>query len=295
MNKLLLFLKSLHKNPTMKKVLILILRTIMILLIFYLVFGILMIINEEKFLYHPDKKNNFYECEGFKDYQRLEVNNTRFYYKNLNFSDRVIIYYSGNGGSACDRSALTNYYEGYQASVIFVEYSGYSEDERSPSLELLKQDVHNIQSFIREKNKKEIFLVGESLGTGVAAYHAYHYEIDIILLLAPFFSTYDLGREKFPYYPISFLEIQNYDSALWLENFSGRIIILHGELDKNIPYTQSVKLYEKLESKDKHLFIFPDAKHNDLYEYFNTQRIIRYAFLNKSRSGKIEEYKYITQ
>lgn len=285
-------LRTLHKNPTMLSMLFFLLRTIMILGILYLLFGILMITNQEKFFYHPDEKNNFFECPGFEDYESKVVNGTRFYYNNLEFSDTVLIYYSGNGGSACDRWALQNYYEGYQASTIFVEYSGYSEDIREPSLKLLQQDVHTIELFVQENNYSKKYVVGESLGTGVASYHAYNYDVDVLLLLAPFYSTMDLGREKFPYYPISFLEIENYNSAYWLSHYDGRIVILHGEQDSNIPYTQSIKLYESLETEDKTLFIFPFAKHNDLYDYFLTQSVIRYTFLNRTKSNRLDEYKF---
>lgn len=285
-------LRTLHKNPTMLKILFILLRIIMILGILYLLFGILMLTKQDKFFYHPDHNNNFYECPGFEEYESREFNGTRFYYKELEFSDKALIYYSGNGGSACDRWALQNYYEGYQASTIFVEYSGYSEDKREPSLVLLQQDVHNIESFLREKNYSKRYVVGESLGTGIASYHAYRYDVDVIFLLAPFYSTMDLGREKFPYYPISFLEIENYNSHYWLSNYNGRIVILHGELDKNIPYTQSIKLYNSLSTQDKTLFIFPFAKHNDLYDYFLTQSVIRYTFLNRTKSNRLDEYKF---
>ena len=134
--------------------------------------------------------------------------------------------------------------------------------------------------------------MGESLGTGLASYHAYHSHVDILLLLAPFYSTQDLGIEKFPYYPISFLGIENYDSTYWLEDYEGRIVLLHGELDENIPSTQSQKLFDSLNTKDKHLFIFPYAKHNDLYDHFDTQRVIRHTFLNRSYSNRLEEYRY---
>jgi fermentation-respiration switch protein FrsA (DUF1100 family) len=284
------FLRTLHKNPTMIKLIIYALRTFMILLILYLMFGILMLSFQSNFLYHPDGNNNFEECSGFDEYEKITINGTRFYYKNLEFSDTVLVYYSGNGGSACDRSGLRNYYEGYQASTLFVEYSGYSDDRREPSIELLQQDVHNVAKFI--KNKTKVYVVGESLGTGVASYHAYSYEVNILLLLAPFYSTKDLGVEKFPYYPISFLEIENYNSAYWLSNFDGRLVMLHGELDSNIPYTQSQKLFDSLAIVDKHLFVFPFAKHNDLYNYFDTQRVIRYTFLNRTYSNRLEEYRY---
>lgn len=263
-----------------------------VVILIYLLLFIFMIIFQDRFLYHPSNEN-FYDCDGFENYERKEFNGTRFYYKDLKFSDNVLIYYSGNSGRACDRSTLTNLYEGYQASTIFVEYTGYGGDGNKPSLDLLQQDVLNIVEFT--KNYSKVYVVGESLGTSLASYHTYKTNVNVLLLLAPFYSTQSLGEQMFPFYPISFLAIENYDSANWIKNYKNRLIIIHGIEDKSIPYNQAVDLFYVSNTDDKHLFLLPNAKHNDLYRYMDTRRIIRYAFLNRTYSNRIEEIRYLSK
>lgn len=282
-------MKKYHIKTKKKEYIFLLTNFIGILLLVYLLFFIFMIIFQDEFLYHPSSKN-FLDCDGFENYQREEFNSTRFYYKELKGSDRVIIYYSGNSGRACDRSPLTRVYEGYQASVIFVEYSGYGGDNQTPSLALLQQDVLNIIEFT--KSYSSVFVVGESLGSSLASFHSLNRNVELVLLLAPFYSTPSLGQEVFPFYPVSFLSIENYDTASWLENYQNRLVIIHGKEDKNIPYTQAVTLYQRVNSKDKHLFLLSTARHNNLYNFMDTRRIIRFAFTNRTFSDSIFNLKY---
>lgn len=255
----------------------------------YLLLFIFMIIYQDRFLYHPSDES-FYECDEFENYDKKNFNGTRFYYKDSKLNEDILIYYHGNSGRACDRAFLSNIYERYASSVIFVEYSGYGGDGQEPSLDLLKQDVKNIINFTQ--NYSKINVVGESLGTSLAAYHSYNTEVDVLLLLAPFYSTSSLGEEVFHYYPISFLTIENYDTANWIRNYENKLVMVHGVEDRNIPYTQAINLYNNSLSEDKHLFLLPYAKHNDLYGYGNTRRAIRYSFLEDYESDSLEKVRY---
>ena len=242
----------------------------------YIILGTLMLFNQDKFFYHPSEKS-FHDCLGFKDYSKETFNSTRFYFKELENKDRLIIYYSGNSGRACDRSPIRKSYEKYNSSIIFVEYSGYGGDDKKPSIELLLKDVHNIANFIEMKNYNEIIVIGESLGSSLAVFQSTISKVDNLILLAPFYSTKSLGKQLFPYYPISFLEIENYDTNTWLRDYEKKLTIIHGKFDKNIPISQSIRLFEEAKTKSKALFILTFAEHNDLYNYFDTYRILDYA------------------
>ena len=89
-------------------------------------------------IYYPDNQD-FYGCEGFKDYEKINFNGTRFYL--FEQSDSVLVYYHGNAGSACDRSFLKDIFEQSNHTLVFVEYAGYSNDTKKPSVVLFLKDV----------------------------------------------------------------------------------------------------------------------------------------------------------
>lgn len=245
---------------------------------------------QDEFLYHPSNAD-FYNCEGFDNYSKIDYKGTRFYYGNIENHSRVIVYYSGNGGRACDRFFLRQRFERYDSALIFVEYTGFGGDDLEPSKELLLGDARNVAEFIEKENYSRVIGIGESLGTSVVSYQSSISDVDTLILLAPFYSTYSLGREMYPQYPISFLEIENYDTATWLENYDGRLVIIHGNYDKNIPISQARELYDYVNTKDKHLFQLTFAKHNDLYTFWDTYRALRYA-IDYREYDSLEELRY---
>ncbi|MFC1756459.1 hypothetical protein ACFLY1_00730, partial [Patescibacteria group bacterium] len=73
---------------------------------------------------------DFKSCTFFQDSQKINIGGTRAYYKEN--SKKLILFYHGNAGSACDRSFLRDEFQKLGYSYIFVEYTGYSNDSRKP-------------------------------------------------------------------------------------------------------------------------------------------------------------------
>lgn len=251
---------------------------IFVFLTLYLLLGLMMYINQDRFLYLQGwGGTNFYSCETFNDqYTREEFNTTRFFYRERSDTEQLLIYYHGSSGSACDRAHLAWRFERLRTSLIFVEYSGFGGDTRDPSKELLTQDVRNIAEFYSNKNYSDIIVVGDSLGTGLASYHAYYdNDVDKVILLAPFHNTRDLLIEKYRFYPFAFYDIDQYDNSYWLQNFTGKLTIIHGSEDTNVPISQSQKLFHEITNADKRFILIEGSPHNELYRYFQTWRAIR--------------------
>ena len=212
-------------------------------------------------IYFPDNQD-FKNCEGFNDYEKINLNGTRFYIKEN--SDRALIYYHGNAGSACDRSFLKNTFDNYNYTLIFVEYSGYSADNKKPSYELILKDVRNIHYYLENNSYHDNIVFGQSIGSGPASYHASLSNISKIILVSSFSSMLDLAKSKYLYYPSFFIK-EKYDNIEWLKNFKGEIIIIHGEKDKEISSKLSRKLFDNLSTKSKEYVIIPNYDHNNIW------------------------------
>jgi uncharacterized protein len=131
---------------------------------FYLLFGVLLTIFQERVVYHPNAQS-FEVCDELAHAQKVTVSGTRMYVKEG--EKGMVVIYHGNAGSACDRAFLGTFVSGLGYGYIIPEYAGYSDDTRDrPSHAAVKQDVAHVVSYTNEKYKGRVVLVlGESIGT----------------------------------------------------------------------------------------------------------------------------------
>lgn len=258
----------------MEKILKIILK---VFLLVYISIGLFLFIYQKSFIYYPDNQD-FDSCSNFEDSQKLNINGTRVYYQKN--SDKLVIFYHGNAGSACNRLYQKKLFQKLNLSYIFVEYGGYSNDSQKPSKELLTKDVANVSQFAADKKFSKIIVMGESLGTALATYHSSITSVDKLLLISPFFSIKDLVKNTFKIYPMSLILTENYDNALWIKNTKAKNIqIIHGTNDTTIPIEQARKLFQEINIDNKKIIEIDQADHNDIYSFDKTKDSIN-QFLN---------------
>lgn len=146
--------------------------------------------------------------------------------------------------------------------VISYDYPGYGESSGEPTekgcYEAIRKTYHylvNDQGVPPEK----IILVGQSVGSGPTCWLASQEEHHSVVLISPFLSAYQavtripifLG-DRFPNYH----HLKKVDSPL---------LLIHGEEDRVVPFSNGQKLFELSPSTDKRLIPIPDAGHNDIF------------------------------
>jgi fermentation-respiration switch protein FrsA (DUF1100 family) len=94
---------------------------------------------------------------------------------------------------------------------------------------------------IKEKN---IILYGESLGTGVAVEVAQNKNYAGVILESPFTSMVNMGKKYYPFFPVSFLLKDKFESYKKINNIFVPVLIMHGKVDKIVPYDMGKKMYE---------------------------------------------------
>ncbi len=240
-----------------------IIDTLIRLVMIYCFFGLFLFFSQKSMLYYPDNQD-FESCDRFSDYQKINFNGTRFYYKQGSL-DSVIVYYHGNAGSACDRGYFKSFFEQSNSSIIFVEYTGYSNDNIKPSRDLILQDVDNINNFVKENYFKNVIVYGQSIGSGAASYHSFIGDVNSLILVGSFSNLEDVVRSKYIIYPTSILLREKYNNIKWLQNFEGNIIILHGDNDQVIPHRFSQKLFNEIATEKKEYVLIEGKGHNDIW------------------------------
>lgn len=250
---------------------------LLILVLVYIGFGAYLFLFERSIIYYPDypSKSDFYNCPAFKDSETIDIEGTRGYFKHV--SDNIAVVYHGNAGSACDRDYLKSIFINARYSYLFVEYSGYGGDGKKPSRDLLLKDAENIVSFLKTKRYSKTVIITESIGAGVASYHAFLMPPDKMLFISPFDSIVNVAKNKFPIYPFSLLErfaTENYDNIPLLKNYKGELTIVHGTNDDIIPFKRGKALYENVPTQSKNFIPVSGAGHNDIYNFEETQKAI---------------------
>lgn len=240
---------------------------IMIGIILYLIGGLDMYINQRKEIYFPDEQD-FDSCTTFLDAEKIKVSGTRLYFKEN--SDKLIIYYHANSGSACDDDFLKKIFEELNYSYIFVEYAGYANDARKPSKKLILRDVKNTNDFIKTIDYSELILIGYSLGTGPASYHSTLTKADKIFLVAPYRNIADLTKQRRSIYPLSLILTENYDNELYLQSYDGKLLIIHGGNDLRIPIELAKRLFNSVPTENKEFVEVREAAHGDIFDYDET-------------------------
>jgi len=112
-----------------------------------------------------------------------------------------------------------------------------------------------------------IYLVGESLGTGVASYLAGTYpdKVTGVVLFAPYNRLTDVAQYHMWLLPVHLMLADRFPSQDYLRNYHGPVGILVGGQDTVVPEKFGRRLYAAY-AGPKQLWDFPEATHETVTE-----------------------------
>jgi fermentation-respiration switch protein FrsA (DUF1100 family) len=178
---------------------------------------------------------------------------------------RIILLLHGNAGCGPD---WFHYAAGFQAvepvDFYILEYPGYGGRAGKPSqASILAAADAALKSVPGEG---PVFLVGESLGTGVASYlsGAHDAEIGGVFLVAPYDKLTAVAGRHLPFFPVSWMLHDKYPSTVWLQSYHGPLAVLLAGKDTTIPMELGRKLFDAHDGPKK-LWIEAQATHEDVH------------------------------
>jgi hypothetical protein len=181
----------------------------------------------------------------------------------------AVVVFHGNAGYALHRDYIINGFlalDDQQSWTIHVfEYPGYGARKGQPSEEHIKATAGEAVASLFNENYDRLFLVGESIGTGVATHLAEQFpeRIKGVLLITPFTSLVDVGKIHYPIFPIGMLLRERYDNLESLKGYSGPVAFLIAEADEIVTASLGHKLYEAY-SGPKKIWVQEGRRHNTL-------------------------------
>ncbi|MHB9097259.1 MAG: alpha/beta hydrolase [Syntrophales bacterium] len=179
-------------------------------------------------------------------------------------SKGTIIVFHGNAGTAADRLYYVDALGSIGYRVILAEYPGYGKREGALGEESLVRDAKATVRLASERYGAPLFLLGESLGCGVAAGAAVDaaLRIDGLLLITPWDTLIAVAKSHFRYLPVGLFMRDRYDNSENLKAFRGRIAVVGAELDDIVPIRHARKLYRSLPGP-KRMWTIKGAGHSD--------------------------------
>jgi len=245
---------------------------IIILILFLLIILALIIWRsniQNKLIYYPNsslpseewlKANNLnYWPSSLRDYRGfVSINET----KSLN---GTIIVLHGNAGTAADRLFYVKCLTPLGFRVILAEYPAYGRRKGEVGEKVFVSDAIEMVHLAFEQYRGPLYLLGESLGCGVAAAVAKDakVEIDGVILITPWDTLASVARSKFPLFPVKLFLRDKYDNIENLRPFGKGIAVVGAERDEIVPVEHANRLYLGLPSEAKKIWIVKGARHND--------------------------------
>jgi pimeloyl-ACP methyl ester carboxylesterase len=173
----------------------------------------------------------------------------------------------GNGSLAFDCAGCADALQPLAALDVFiVEYPGYSDRPGKPTERSIDSAAEEALQSIPHGHP--IYLLGESLGTGVATWLAGQHaeEIGGVLLLAPFNRLSAAAQIHYPWLPVRLLLIDQFASEEYLRGYTGRVAIFVGDRDPVVPAKLGRRLYDGY-TGPKRFWEFPGDDHGTVMEH----------------------------
>ena len=179
----------------------------------------------------------------------------------------TVIVFHGNAGTAADRAGYVDALAPLGYRVVLAEYPGYGRREGKLGEASFISDAKATLRLVSGQYGSPIFLLGESLGCGVAARLAgdRSLRIDGVLLITPWDTLRAAARTHFPWAPLKLILRDKYDTVGNLKSYPGRVGVVGAERDNIVPIRHATALYES-RTGDKRMWIVPGAGHNDWME-----------------------------
>lgn len=172
-----------------------------------------------------------------------------------------VVIFHGNAGNALDRGELIQRLRanGVRGTVHVLEYPGFGDRPGSPS----ESELVTAARSALESLGEPAVVIGESLGTGVAAQAIAPQTTRGLLLITPFDSMVNAAAHRYPWVPVRLLVKDRYDSMAALAAWNPPTVVLLAENDTTTPPEGGRRLYEAL-SGPKLLRVLEGAGHNDV-------------------------------
>ncbi len=223
---------------------------------------------QNKFLYFP---NNDRPTQAMLMAEHLAFWPQAEDYRGLVSSEQApapkgtLVLFHGNGGTAFDRGFYMEPFTALGFRVVLAEYPKYGGRPGKVGEKPFVADALETVKLAHAQFGDPLYLVGESLGCGVAAAVAKQTPVPLagIILITPWDTLALVAKSLFRFLPVQLVLTDTYDSIGNLKDYPGNISVVAAEFDEILPIKHAYNLYEHLPEDRKKMWVIRGAGHND--------------------------------
>lgn len=179
---------------------------------------------------------------------------------------RVLVFH-GNAGFALHREYFVEGFhtQGKNWEIYLFEYPGYGSRPGSPSETAIKSAATQALKLLLSRDPRPVYLIGESLGSGVASHLAATFPKQVagLLLVTPFSNLAEVAAHHFKWLPLRALLTEHYDSMAALSRYRGPVAFLLAGNDEVVPTALGQRLHDHYQGP-RWLRVVSGAGHNSL-------------------------------
>jgi pimeloyl-ACP methyl ester carboxylesterase len=239
-----------------------------------IVYGLLLVAGcawQRKLLYFPTRlsaaeANKLAVQEGFVPWQNQNGEIIGWKIPANGSPTGSVLIVHGNAGCALNRDYIAQpIHQAGALDVYVLEYPGYGVRAGAPSKTSWLQATE--AAFTLLPKEKPIYVVSESIGTGVAAHLARMHPAEVagMVMFVPYDSLPSLAQSKMPILLPYFFLRDRYQPAEWMRDYRGPVKMVLAERDEIIPPKFGQRLFDSY-AGPKSLQIIPGVGHNDVAE-----------------------------
>jgi fermentation-respiration switch protein FrsA (DUF1100 family) len=252
---------------------------------------------EEKFIFYPSSRIDATPREvglPFEDIFFSTSDGVRLngWFVSHPRSKTTLLWSHGNAGNIGHRvENIKLLHEKVGISIFIFDYRGYGRSEGSASEEGTYRDAEAALQYLRSRkdvDPKKIVFFGRSLGAAVAAELATREDCMALILETPFASIREMARTAFPLLPVGPFLRTRYDVVEKIKKVKVPLLVLHGDRDEVVPFSQGRKVFEEAPGP-KEFYTIQGAHHNDTYiaggdAYFAALK----NFIERAEAGQVK-------
>lgn len=187
----------------------------------------------------------------------------------------IIVYFHGNAGNLERWGEVVQFFAKKNWEVLVMDYRGYGKSTGKRSESALFSDAQMFYEYALDHfDESNVVVYGRSLGTAIATKVASQNTPGQLILETPFYSLYDVAKQRFPLLPLKPLLKYQFDTYAYVKDVSSPVTIIHGTDDTVVPLFSGRKLFDSIPNSHKKMIVVQGGMHNNLIEFQKYQEEI---------------------
>lgn len=224
---------------------------------------------QEDLLFHPNPKT-------FAEIQKILTTNPEFDTLSLVMKDGTKISGYMSAKHSTEKLPLVIYFEGNTEEVSHVmdkqkyfgncvvalmNYRGWGLSEGKPTEQTMFSDALEVYDKLIQRpnvDPSRVYVIGRSIGTGVATYLASKRKVAETILITPYDSMIDVAQDQYPFVPIFMIIKHPFESYKYAPSITSNMFALIAKHDMTISAQRSFNLIQAWQGKTSWLEVNED-------------------------------------